>query len=109
MSHEALGDTLALTNAVLNGTSAAFILAGRVAIARRRPDIHRKLMLGAFATSTVFLVSYLSRVAATGTHLDPHHGLVHAFYLTVLVTHMVLAMTVVPLVLTTLWFAHKGR
>ena len=62
-------------------------------------------MLAAFATSTTFLISYLTRVALTGTHVDPHHGIVHVIYLTVLITHMILAVTVVPLVLTALYYA----
>ena len=52
---------------------------------------------------------YLPRVGLTGTHADPHHGWVHAAYLTVLGTHMTLAIAVVPMVLTTLVYAHKGR
>lgn len=109
MNRAEIGDMLALVNALLNGTSALFILAGRFAIARGKRDVHRKLMIGAFFTSAVFLVSYLTRVALTGTHADPHHGAVHVIYLTVLITHMILAMTVVPLVLRTLWLARKER
>ena len=109
MTREAIGESLALLNAVLNGTSAFFILSGRIAIAKRKPMVHRALMLAAFVTSTVFLLSYLTRVAMTGTHVDPHHGVVHVVYLVVLVTHMILAMTVVPLVLRTLWLAYKKR
>ncbi len=103
------GDTLALVNAVLNGTSALFILAGRVAVARRQVKLHRGLMLSAFVASTAFLVSYLTRVALTGTHRDPHGGWVHVVYLAVLLSHMTLAMAVVPLVLRTLWLAHRER
>ena len=109
MAHEALGAALALTNAVLNGTSALFILSGRIAIAQKKPMVHRKLMVAAFITSSVFLVSYLTRVALTGTHADPHHGIVHGIYYGILLTHMTLAMAVVPLVLRTLWLAHKKR
>jgi uncharacterized membrane protein YozB (DUF420 family) len=109
MTREAIGESLALVNAILNGTSALLILSGRIAIARRRPATHRALMMAAFITSSVFLASYLTRVALTGTHVDPHRGWVHALYLTVLVTHMILAIIVVPLVLRTLWLAYKRR
>ena len=109
MTRESLGDTLALVNAILNGTSALFILSGRLAIAQKKPMVHRALMLSAFVTSTVFLLTYLTRVALTGTHTDPHRGVVHVVYLAVLITHMILAMTVVPLVLRTLWLAYKKR
>ena len=109
MTRAEIGDVLALVNAILNGTSALLILSGRVAIARGRRDVHRGLMVAAFLTSAVFLVSYVTRVAMTGTHADPHTGAVHWIYITVLVTHMILAMTVVPLVLRTLWLARANR
>lgn len=109
MTRAELGDTLALVNAILNGTAATLLLAGRVAIAKRRRAVHRAIMLTAFAVSALFLCTYLTRVALTGTHVDPHHGWVHVTYLVVLVTHMFLAMLVVPLVLTTLYFALRDR
>jgi len=104
-----LGDTLALVNAILNGTCALLIVAGRVAVARKLVTTHRGLMLAAFATSCAFLVSYLTRVALTGAHVDPHRGWVHVLYLSVLFSHMVLAMVVVPLVLSALWLAYRRR
>ncbi len=109
MTRPELGDTLALVNAVLNATCAVLLVCGRVAIARKRRDTHRALMVSAFVTSSVFLTSYLTRVALTGTHADPHHGWLHITYLAVLVTHMILAMTVVPMVLTVLFYALRKR
>ena len=109
MTRADLGDALALVNAILNGTAATLLLAGRVAIAKRRRDVHRALMLTAFAVSALFLCTYLTRVALTGTHVDPHHGWVHVTYLIVLMTHMTLAMLLVPLVVTTLYFALRDR
>jgi len=109
MTYAEIGDTLALVNAVLNGTSALILLAGRVAIAQKRVRTHRGLMIGAFIVSSVFFASYLTRVALTGTHVDPHHGWLHAAYLTILVSHVILAMTVVPLVMRSLFLAFKKR
>jgi len=109
MTHAQLGDALAAANATLNATSAILVLAGRFAISRRRARMHRALMLGAFAASSVFLASYLTRIALTGTHVDPHRGWLHAAYLAVLGTHMVLAILVVPMVLVTLRLAYKRR
>src|SRR5271170_37276 len=109
MNHTEIGEHLALLNAILNGTSAVLLVCGRVAIANKRIALHRAIMLTAFATSTLFLISYLTRVALTGTHVDPHHGAVHAIYYTVLITHMILAVTVVPLVLVALWHAWHAR
>jgi putative membrane protein len=109
MNSAALGDTLALVNACLNGTCAVLLVSGRVAIGRGKRDVHRRLMVTAFVVSAVFLVSYLTRVALTGTHRDPHEGLRHVVYLLVLGSHMILAMVVVPMVLVTLWLAYKAR
>ena len=103
------GDTLAAVNATLNGTAAVLLLSGRIAIARKRAKVHRTLMVSAFVVSALFLCSYLTRVALTGTHADPHHGWLHVAYLSVLVSHMILAMAVVPLVGTSLWLAWKQR
>jgi len=109
MTNAEIGDTLALANAALNGTSAVLLLAGRVAIAQRRIRTHRGLMLAAFVVSSVFLASYLTRVALTGTHADPHHGWLHAAYLAILGSHMILAMTVVPMVMRSLYLAYRKR
>jgi putative membrane protein len=109
MDRVAIGDALAALNATLNGTAALLLVAGRVAVARRRTKLHRGLMLTAFAVSSAFLCSYLTRIALTGTHADPHHGLLHVGYLAILVSHVLLAMLVVPFVLVTLWLAYKRR
>jgi putative membrane protein len=109
MTTTQLGDALAALNATLNGTAAVLLVAGRVAIAQRRTRTHRALMLSAFAVSALFLASYLTRVALTGTHADAHRGWLHAAYLTILGTHMLLAVLVVPLVLIALVFAYRQR
>ena len=109
MTRESLGETLALVNAILNGTSALLILSGRIAIAKRRTRTHRALMIAAFVTSSVFLTSYLTRVALTGTHVDPHTGAIHALYLVILVTHMILASAVPVLAIILLVRAYKER
>jgi putative membrane protein len=109
MTRGEIGDTLALVNAVLNGTSALCLLYGRFAIAKKKIETHRASMLAALFVSATFLASYLTRVALTGTHKDPHTGAFHLAYLAVLGTHMILAIAVVPLVLTAVWLALKKR
>jgi putative membrane protein len=109
MTPAELGDSLAAVNATLNGTAAVLLLCGRLAIARRRTRTHRALMLSAFVVSALFLCSYLTRVALTGTHVDPHRGWLHAAYLAILTTHVLLAILVVPLVVTALVFAFRQR
>lgn len=95
-------------NAVLNGTCAVFLILGRIAIARREVDRHRSLMLGAFITSTVFLISYLIRFATSGAHKYPGDGLDKIVYLIILFSHMALAVVLVPVVLRALQLAFRG-
>jgi putative membrane protein len=106
---EQTGATLALCNAIMNGSSALLLFCGWVAIRRRRPDVHWKLMAGAFVVSCLFLVSYVVRVLVSGTHKYPGTGPWKTIYLAVLITHMILAITVPPLALRTLFLARKRR
>jgi putative membrane protein len=87
-------------NASLNLTSFVFLILGRVAIARGDSELHRKRMLGALTASSVFLVSYVIRFAMSGRHDYPGDGWDRTFYLVTLFSHMVLAVVLVPLVIT---------
>lgn len=104
-----LGDLLAALNATLNGASAILIVFGWRAIRAGERDRHRALMLSALAVSTVFLASYLTRVAISGTHRYPGHGALKAFYLALLASHVTLAAATPPLVLLAVARAWKGR
>jgi uncharacterized membrane protein YozB (DUF420 family) len=84
-------------NAILNGTSAVFVIAGGIAIKRRAIDFHRRCMLAAVGCSAVFLVSYLIRFATTGAHRYPGTGAAKTVYLIILGTHTVLAAIALPL------------
>ena len=96
-------------NAMLNGTCLIFLCAGRYAIAKGRELLHRQCMIAAFASSSVFLASYLTRYAISGTHRYPGEGWPKTLYLVILFSHMLLAMVLVPLVLRTLYLGHKER
>jgi putative membrane protein len=109
LDRETIGTTLALVNALLNGTSALLLGAGYVAIKRKRPDIHKRFMVSAFVVSCLFLCSYLTRVLLTGTHYYPGHGFWKVVYLLVLSSHMLLAVATPPLAIGALWLATKRR
>jgi putative membrane protein len=96
-------------NAILNGSSAIFLIAGFAAIRRRRVELHRACMIAAVTTSAVFLASYLTRYAMTGTHRYPGDGWDKRLYLFILFSHMALAVIVVPLVLRALHLARRER
>jgi uncharacterized membrane protein YozB (DUF420 family) len=77
----------------------------------RRHDIeqHKRRMLAAAATSAIFLVSYLTYHAHVGSVRFTGEGPVRAVYFTILITHTVLAATIVPMVLRTLYLGLKRR
>jgi putative membrane protein len=104
-----LGETLPAVNATLNFTSAVLLFTGWTAIRKKRVALHRFCMQAAFVTSSIFLVCYLTRVYLTGTHVFPGTGALRTAYLTILFTHMILAVATVPLVLRTLYLARRAR
>ena len=88
-------------NAALNATSAVFLSAGYLFIRSGREASHRRCMLAALGTSTMFLVSYVVYHANTGSRPFAGSGLVRYVYFTILITHVLLAMTILPLALVT--------
>lgn len=89
-------------NAILNATSGVLLLLGWINIRRRRIEIHKRFMLSAFGSSMLFLASYVIYHAQAGSRPFPGHGPVRVVYLLILLTHVVLAAAIVPLVLVTL-------
>lgn len=106
---------LPLLNACLNGTAAVLLLAGIVAIKQRKQVAHANLMRAAFCVSAAFLTSYLYYhfvVVAEQGGTMPYNGtgaLRGFYFFGVLIPHVVGAMINLPMVLGTLWFAHKER
>ena len=103
------GNTLAFVNALLNATSACALLIGYRAVKRRDLHRHRAAMVTAVTASGVFLVLYITRFLLTGTHEVDAAGWKRSAYLAILVSHMVLAATVAPLVLRLLYLVMKRR
>lgn len=89
-------------NALLNATCTALLLAGWWAIRDGRRQAHRRLMLAAFATSALFLASYLVYHAQVGSVRFTAQGPIRTLYFALLISHTVLATAIVPLVLITL-------
>src|SRR4029078_2474712 len=89
-------------NATLNATSACLLLAGYVFMRRRRIPAHRACIIAAFTTSCLFLISYLVYHAHLGSEHFPGHGTIRVVYFTILISHVLLAATIVPLALVTL-------
>ena len=101
--------TLPTVNALLNGLSATFLVAGYWLIRQRKIGAHKASMLAAFACSILFLVSYLFYHSQVGSVRFQGTGMLRTFYLGVLLTHSVLAAAVPILAVTTLTRALRGR
>jgi uncharacterized membrane protein YozB (DUF420 family) len=100
---------LPLLNACLNGTSAILLTLGYIQIKKQRQIAHRNCMIGAFVVSTLFLISYVYYHTHTGHTTFTNPAWFRKFYLILLASHVLLAFIIVPLVLTTLFFAWKQR
>jgi putative membrane protein len=93
---------LPTVNAALNSLSAVFLLAGFLLIKSGKQNAHRTCMLTAFACSILFLISYLFYHYHVGSVPFKGQGWIRPVYFTILLTHTILAVTVVPLALLTL-------
>ena len=100
---------LPTVNATLNGTAAALLVAGFFLIRSGRREAHRRAMTAAFACSVLFLVSYLVYHLEAGSVRFQGTGAVRNVYLTILLTHTLLAAVVPFLAVVTLVLARKGR
>jgi putative membrane protein len=96
-------------NAALNGTSALLLVFGYRFIRRREITAHRTCMIAACAVSALFLISYLAYHYQVGTVRFPGSGWLRGLYLTVLLSHTLLAALVPPLAIMTLWRAVAER
>ena len=96
-------------NAALNTTATLLLLWGFVLIRRRNFDAHKKVMLAAFATSILFLVSYLIYHFNVGSVKFQKTGAIRTVYFSILLTHTVLAAAVAPMAAITLYRAWTNQ
>lgn len=96
-------------NALCNGISATCVVAGLLFIYRGRRTAHALAMMGATLASVLFLAGYIAYHNAHGDTQFVRQDWVRPVYFSILITHIVLSMLVVPLILGTLWFAARRR
>ena len=90
---------LPAVNASLNALSGVFLLIAFILIKRRRIAAHRRFMLAACSASLLFLCCYvLNHYLRHGivTHFTGT-GPIRPIYFTILITHTILAVTIVPM------------
>jgi len=109
MEAEAIGSLLARTNAALNLSSTILLISGWIFIRRGQISRHRASMLGAVATSALFLIFYVTRFLITGVHSFAGVGAVKVLYLAMLFSHITLAILIIPGVLRLLYLVHSER
>lgn len=95
-------------NACLNALAFVLLILGRKAIKNGAKETHRKLMLGAFATSTTFLLSYLAyHFSQTLITKYQGTGILRTIYFAILISHSILAVFCAPAILWILYLAWK--
>lgn len=100
---------LPAVNATLNAISGILLLVGFSRIKAGRRESHRKWMIAAFVSSSLFLISYTIYHSQVGSVPFTRQGFVRPVYFTILATHIVLAAVVLPLSLVTLFRGLTGR
>ncbi|MEQ8510059.1 MAG: DUF420 domain-containing protein [Rhodospirillaceae bacterium] len=96
-------------NATLNGISTILLLIGFVLIKMGHKDAHRKAMISAIVVSAVFLVSYLTYHFTAPIFVFPGTGWAVPAYYALLISHVILATVVTPMVVVTAWWALHGQ
>ena len=89
-------------NATLNGICAVLLLIARNKIKHKKIRQHRALMIAAYVTSIVFLISYLTYHFNAGILHFGGTGIIRPIYFTLLTSHTILAVTVPVLATITL-------
>ncbi len=96
-------------NAILNAISGMLILAGYRQIRAGNHAVHKKFMLGAISVSTLFFLSYVIYHYNVGSVKFEGVGFIRYIYFSILISHTILAVAIVPLVGSALFFALKSR
>jgi uncharacterized membrane protein YozB (DUF420 family) len=94
-------------NATLNATSAVLLAAGWAFILSGRRRAHTVCMISALATSALFLACYLVYHYFHGSTRFPGTGVLRTAYLTILLTHTVLAVVILPMIAKAVWHAAR--
>ena len=111
MSYESAIAIFPKLNASLNGVATLLLTAGFILIKLNKREGHRWCMLSALCVSILFLISYVSsKIILRGVHTPfGGEGFWRPIYYTMLISHILLAIVIVPLVVQTFLLAIKGK
>jgi putative membrane protein len=98
-------------NAGLNFIATVLLTVGFILILKKKKEAHKKAMISAFIVSAIFLVGYVTdKIIRQGVHTPfAGEGLWRAVYYTMLITHVILAIAIVPLIFRTFFLSFKQR
>jgi len=100
---------LPMFNAIINGTCSVLLITSLVAIKNKKISLHKKLNITTFLLSSVFLVLYIIFHAFGVETKFPDDNPLRPVYLVILITHIILAAVVLPLVLVSLYLGLTGK
>jgi putative membrane protein len=100
---------LPAANAALIVISGIALVVGYACIRRKQVVWHRRMMLTASVFAALFLVVYVTRALTLPTKFFPGEGISRTVYLTILVSHTIIAALVAPFAIVTLRRALAGR
>ncbi|WP_245552113.1 DUF420 domain-containing protein [Chitinophaga pinensis] len=100
---------LPLVNAVLNGSTFIALLTALIAVNKKNELLHRSFVFLAFAFTSLFLFSYLLYHFSTPSTQFGGSGVIKGIYFFILLTHIFLAVLIVPLALITMGFGLNGN
>jgi uncharacterized membrane protein YozB (DUF420 family) len=96
-------------NAILNGLSGVLVLVGYAMIRKGRIVAHKTFMISAVICSAIFLVNYVVYHLRVGVNRFQGQGAIRPVYFTILISHTILAIAIVPLVIIVLTRALRGQ
>ena len=97
-------------NATLNGISTVLLVVGFLFIKSGKKEAHKKAMIGALVSSSVFLCCYLTYHYGAGhTTFPKEYPTARKIYLAILLPHIVLAVVNVPLIIMLVIAAMRGK
>lgn len=105
----ATSTVLPAVNAALNSTSTVLIIAGRIAVRRRRFKLHATLMMAAVVCSACFVINYVYYHFHHGDTPFTGTGWIRPVYFSILISHILVSVVAFPLILTSLFLALSGR
>ncbi|MGB0748051.1 MAG: DUF420 domain-containing protein [Magnetospiraceae bacterium] len=96
-------------NALFNGIATLCIATGFVMIRQGKRDLHRAAMVSALVFSAAFLIGYLAHHFSAPVFEFRGEGAIRPLYYTLLISHVILAVVVTPMIAITAWRALRER